>query len=131
MISPARDNPIFRFKAAWWGLGVLLLFAVAVLLVRFGLPQPGPSLEELAAAKRYAVHAEVMAAQQANLAWKELEPGKTVQAPPREVFAEVGRRLLAAKPAAVETPGQAVGGAAAPAPAAPAPPAGSTPAAQP
>ena len=51
--------------------------------------------------------AEIEAAQQAKLQWKEIEPGKTVQAPPDAVFELVGTELLAAKPAAVEKPEQA------------------------
>jgi hypothetical protein len=98
-----KDNPIFRFKAAWWALGVLLLFAVLAWILRIGFPPPAPDLEELAAANRYKIRAEVDAAQKANLAWKEIEPGKTIQAPPEAVFSIAAKELLSSKPTPAKT----------------------------
>jgi len=89
MPSP-NDNPIFRFKAAWWALAMLLLFAVLAWILRIGFPPPPPTLEELAAADRYAIRAEVDAAQ----------IGK---APSAEVFSRVAKELLSTKPTAVKT----------------------------
>lgn len=118
-----HDNPLTRCRAFCWGLAALLLFGAAAAVARFALPRPGPTLEDLAAAPRYAAAAEVRAAQQANLAWREAAPGQPAQVPPRAVFAAVGKRLLASPPAAVETPEQRVTPAEPPAepPAAPAP----------
>lgn len=109
-MDPTRDNPIFRFKAAWWGLGLFALFAVALAVVWMFSGEEGPTLEELAAADRYKNAADVAEAQQAQLTWKEIEAGKVIQAPPGEVFGHVGSELLAAKPAAVERQDQVVPG---------------------
>jgi len=109
-MDPTRDNPIFRFKAAWWGLGLFALFAAALAVAWMFSGDEGPTLEELAAADRYGNAADIEAAQQANLDWKEIEAGKVIQAPPGEVFAHVGSQLLKAGPAAIERPDQVVPG---------------------
>ena len=109
-MDPTRDNPIFRFKAAWWGLGLFVLFAVALTVAWMFSGKEGPTLEEIAAADRYKNAAAVIEAQKANLGWKEVEEGKVIQAPPGEVFAHVGSELLAAKPVAIERPDQVVPG---------------------
>jgi len=109
-MDPTRDNPIFRFKAAWWGLGLFALFAVALTVAWMFSGKEGPTLEEIAAADRYKNAAAVIEAQKANLGWKEVEKGKVIQAPPGEVFAHVGGELLAAKPVAIERPDQVVPG---------------------
>jgi hypothetical protein len=82
-----RHNPIFRFKAAWWAMAMLLLFAVLAWILRIGFPPPPPTLEELAAADRYAIRAEVDAEQ----------AGK---APSAEVLDRVAKELLSVKPTA-------------------------------
>ena len=109
-MDPTRDNPLFRFKAAFWGLGLFALFAVALWVAWMFSGDAGPTLEEVAAAARYQKAAEVKAAQEEQLAWKEIEAGKLIQAPPGEVFGHLGEQLLAAKPAAVERPDQVVPG---------------------
>lgn len=109
-MDPTRDNPIYRFKAAWWGLGVFALFAVALAVAWMFSGKEGPTLEERAAVDRYKNAEAVMAAQKANLEWKEIEAGKVIQAPPGEVFAHVGSELLKSKPGAVERPDQVVPG---------------------
>ena len=45
-------------------------------------------------------YARVEAAQEAQLGWKEISEGKVIQAPPVEVFAQVGKDLLDTSPAA-------------------------------
>jgi hypothetical protein len=122
-----RDNPLVRFSAFWWGLGVFFLFAIVLTVILLCNKPTASSLEEIAAAKRYAVRAEIDAAQDANFAVKEVEPGKSAQVSPEVVFPLVGSRLATTKPAAVEKPDQVVPGsptalkaaAVAPAPAAP------------
>ena len=109
-MDPTRDNPIFRFKAAWWGLGVFALFAVALAVAWMLSGDEGPTLEEVAAVDRYKNFADIKSAQEANLDWKEIEAGKVIQAPPGEVFTHVGNELLKAEPAAIERPDQVVPG---------------------
>ncbi len=111
MSSPS-DNPLARFAAFWWGLGVFSLFGFllfATWLFKGGADDSNP-LEEAAAANRLEIRATVDAAQQAVFQYKVLEEGKTVQVPPHEVFALVGEKLAAAKPEPVEKPEQMVPG---------------------
>lgn len=110
MMDPTRDNPIFRFKAAFWGLGMFALFAIVLAVAWMFSGDEGPTLEEEAAAERYQKYAEVKAAQQAQLEWKEVFKAEVIQAPPAAVFEHVGKELLAAKPVAVERPDQVVPG---------------------
>lgn len=111
-MSNHSDNPLSRFAAFWWGLGVFSLFGVLLLALRFfaGGEESSNPLEEAAAAERLAIRAEVEAAQEAAFAYKVLEEGKTVQVPPHEVFGLVGERLLSNKPVAVKKPEQMVPG---------------------
>ncbi len=107
---PFHDTPYIRFKAFWVGLAVFFLFAVLLAVILLSNRSSSPSVEEIAAAKRYAVRAEIEAAQDANFAVKEVEQGKTAQVAPEIVFPLVGARLAASKPLAVEKPDQVVPG---------------------
>lgn len=111
-MSSTSDNPLTRFSAFFWALGVFSLFGVIVLALKlFSADTTGRNpLEEAAAAKRYEVRATVDAAQKAGLAYKEVEKGKVVQVPPHDVFAHVGSTLVSQKPAAVEKPEQIIPG---------------------
>jgi mono/diheme cytochrome c family protein len=111
-MSSSSDNPLVRFAAFWWALGVLSLFGLILLGIRLftGASDQPNALEEAAAAKRYEVRQAVEAAQDAAFAYKEVEAGKFVQVPPHDVFAHLGEGLLSAKPTAVEKPEQIVPG---------------------
>jgi hypothetical protein len=121
-MDPSRDHPLFRFKAFWWGLGLFLLFTVALVIVGLANRKPAATLEDAAAVARLQKRATADAAQAGKL-----------KVPPSSKFAETGRRLLGQKPLAVEKPEQVVPGSPtqlklAPPPAPPAaPPAGSAP----
>lgn len=110
-MSSTSDNPLVRFAAFWWALGVFSLFGVILLALKLfsGSGDAPDPLEEAAAVKRYDARSAVDAAQAANLGYKEVEKGKVVQVPPADVFALVGKDLLAA-PVAVEKPEQIVPG---------------------
>jgi mono/diheme cytochrome c family protein len=113
-MSSSSDNPLIRFAAFWWALGVFSLFAVILIALKIfggGAPENDP-LEEIAAANRYEVAAKVNAAQAANLGYKEVEAGKVVQVPPHDAFTAVGKELLATKAAPVAKPEQVVPGSA-------------------
>jgi mono/diheme cytochrome c family protein len=108
----SSDNPLIRFAAFWWALGVFSLFAVILIALKIfggGAPESDP-LEEAAATARYDAAAKVQAAQEANFAFKEVEAGKVVQVPPHAAFDAVGKQLLGSKPVAVEKPEQIVPG---------------------
>ena len=111
-MSSTSDNPLTRFSAFFWALGVFSLFGVIVLALKlFSSDTTGSNpLEEAAAAKRYEVRSAVDAAQKAGLAYKEVEKGKVVQVPPHDVFAHVGSTLVSQKPAAVENDAQIIPG---------------------
>jgi len=114
-MEPARDNPFARFAAFWWGLGVISLFGFILLivwLIKGGDPEVD-TLEFAAARKRYDARQAVDEAQQANLSWKVVEEGQTVQAPPEAVFGLVGEQLVSSKPTKVDDPAQVVPGSAA------------------
>jgi mono/diheme cytochrome c family protein len=100
----SSDNPLIRFAAFGWALGVFSLFAVILIALKIfggGAPENDP-LEEAAAAKRYEAAAKVQSAQEANLAFKEVEAGKVVQVPPHAAFDAVGKSLLSERPVAVK-----------------------------
>ncbi|WP_367871574.1 cytochrome c [Luteolibacter sp. Populi] len=123
-MSSSSDNPLIRFAAFWWALGVFSLFAILLIALKLfsgGGEEPNV-LEEAAGAKRYEVASKVKAAQDANLAYKEVEAGKVVQVPPHDVFAVVGKELVSSKAAAVKDPAQIIPGGIAAAAAADAPP---------
>lgn len=108
----SSDNPLIRFAAFWWALGVFSLFAVLLIALKIfggGAPENDP-LEEAAAAKRYETASKVHAAQEANFAFKEVEAGKVVQVPPHVAFDAVGKQLLGSKPAPVKADTQIVPG---------------------
>jgi mono/diheme cytochrome c family protein len=111
-MSSTSDNPLTRFSAFFWALGVFSLFGVIVLALKLfssDTSERNP-LEEAAAAKRYEVRSAVDAAQKAGLAYKEVEKGKVVQVPPHDVFAHVGSTLVSQKPVAIQKPEQVVPG---------------------
>jgi len=113
MSSNSSDNPLIRFVAFWWALGVFSLFGVALLVAKlfFGGEAPETSdLEAAAATKRYEAAAKVKSAQEANLAYKEVEAGKVVQVHPHDVFTVVGKELVSSKSAAVKDPAQIIPG---------------------
>ncbi|MEP4079139.1 c-type cytochrome [Haloferula sp.] len=109
-MEPTRDNPLVRFTAFWWGIGVISLFGVLLLILwlRSGGNSGIEPLEQAAAIKRYEIRAGVDAAQNANLEWKVVEKGSTVQVPPVATFEMVGGQLLASKPSKVEDPAQVI-----------------------
>jgi mono/diheme cytochrome c family protein len=111
-MSSSSDNPLVRFAAFWWALGVFALFGFSLLVVKLftGSGEKPNALEEAAAAKRYEVRATVEAAQNAAFQYKEVEAGKVVQVPPHDVFGLIGQGLVSAKPVAVEKPEQIVPG---------------------
>ena len=95
-----HDNPFIRFSAFWLGLGIVLIFAVLLLVIAlFDRDQPD-DLEVLAANKRYETKATVDAAQAKALS------AEAVHA----AIPEVAKALAASKPEAVETPEQVVPG---------------------
>jgi mono/diheme cytochrome c family protein len=111
-MSSSSDNPLSRFSAFLWALGVFSLFGVIVLALKLfsaDTSERNP-LEEAAAAKRYEVRSTVDAAQAAGLGYKEVEKGKTVQVPPHDVFAHLGEALVSQKPAPVSVDAQIVPG---------------------
>lgn len=111
-MSNQSDNPLARFAAFWWGLGVFSLFGILLLALRLftGGGDDANPLEEAAAADRLEIRAEVDAAQDAAFGYKVLEEGKTVQVPPHEVFGLIGDKLIGSKPVAVKKPEQMVPG---------------------
>ncbi|HEY1123462.1 MAG TPA: cytochrome c [Haloferula sp.] len=107
-MSSTSDNPLSRFSAFIWALGVISLFGVIVLALKLfssDTSEHNP-LEEAAAAKRYEVRSAVDEAQKAGFAYKEVEKGKTVQVPPHDVFAHLGETLVSQKPVAVKNDAQ-------------------------
>ena len=109
-MEPSRDNPLVRFSAFWWGVGVISLFGVLLLIIwlRAGGDSGIEPLEQAAAIKRYEIRSQVDAGQAANLGWKVVEEGSTVQVPPTAAFEMVGGQLLASKPSKVEDPAQVI-----------------------
>jgi len=102
-MSSSSDNPLARFSAFVWGIGVFLLFVVGLTVLYFFNREDPVSLEDSAAAKRYETKAKVFAAQDAALGYKEIEAGKKVQVPPHDVFDSVGKKLASTKAAATTT----------------------------
>lgn len=114
-MDPSRDNPLVRFSAFWWGIGVILLFFVILVVTRLivGGGEAKDPLEEAARKNRLKTLVEIDAAQQANFDAKVVEEGQTVQLAPEGVFDHVGRQLVAAGPSKVEDPAQVIPGSAA------------------
>ncbi len=114
-MSPSRDNPLVRFSAFWWGIGVILLFFVILLVTRaiVGGGEAKDPLEEAARKTRLKTLAQIEAAQEANLEARVVEEGETVQLSPEGVFGHVAKQLLAAEPTKVDDPAQVIPGSAA------------------
>ena len=111
-MSSTSDNPLSRFSAFIWALGVFSLFGVIVLALKLfssDTSERNP-LEDAAAAKRYEVRKTVDEAQSAGFGYKEVEKGKVVQVPPHDVFAHLGSSLISQKPAGVVNDAQLVPG---------------------
>lgn len=100
-MDPSRDNPLFRFQAFWWAIGLFLLFTGALVIVGLANRKPAPTLEDVATVARLETRAKADAAQQQKL-----------QVAPSSKFAETGKKLLEKKPVAVEKPDQVVPGSA-------------------
>lgn len=112
-MEPARDNPLIRFAAFWWGIGVISLFFVVLFFVRWiadDSDAPNP-LEEAAALKRMETLNAVERVQaEAMGTWKPVEEGKTVAADPEAIFGYVGQKLLSQSPQKVDDPAQVIPG---------------------
>jgi mono/diheme cytochrome c family protein len=109
-MDPSQDNPVVRFKAFFWALGVFALFGVALAIVALVKSKEPQTLEDVVAGARYENRAKVDATQDSNFSYKEVEAGKLVQVKPADVFAHVGKQLVATKAAAVEKPEQVLPG---------------------
>jgi mono/diheme cytochrome c family protein len=109
-MDPTQDNPIVRFKAFFWALGVFALFGIALAVVALVKSKEPQTLEDVVAGARYENRAKVDASQSANFSYKEVEPGKLVQVKPADVFPHVGKQLATTKAAAVEKPEQVIAG---------------------
>jgi mono/diheme cytochrome c family protein len=115
-MEPTRDNPLIRFAAFWWGIGVITLFFVVLVIVRLIVGGGGGKdpLEETARLNRLEISNQVDKAQAANLEWKTAEEGaETVQAKPDDIYGFIGSQLLATDPTKVDDPAQVVPGSAA------------------
>ena len=95
-----RDNPLIRFATFWWGLGTFLIFAVLLAVIWFFNRGPVPDLEDAAAGPRYETKARIDAAQAEALTPAAIDAA----------IATEGKKLVGAKPAAVEKPDQVVAG---------------------
>ncbi len=95
-----RDNPLIRFATFWWGLGTFLIFAVLLTVIWFFSKSGDADLEDAAAGPRYETKARIDAAQTAFLTPAEIDAA----------IATEGKKLVTAKPAAVEKPEQVVPG---------------------
>jgi hypothetical protein len=63
-MDPTRDNPIIRFTAFWWGLGIFLVFALLLAVIWAGKGgKPATDLEDVVAKARYETRAKVEKAQ--------------------------------------------------------------------
>jgi len=99
-MDPNHDNPIIRFTAFWWGLGVFLIFALLLAVIAISNRGQSPSLEDVVAKKRYETKAKVAKAQGEAL------PQAAIDA----AISQVAPKLAASKPKAVEDPSQVVPG---------------------
>lgn len=115
-MEPTRDNPLVRFAAFWWGIGVIALFFVILIVVRLvaGGGDGVNPLEEAARLNRLKISNAVETSQAANLDWVKAEDGaETVQADPADIYGYVGSELLATKPTKIDDPAQVIPGSAA------------------
>lgn len=99
-MDPNRDNPIIRFTAFWWGLGVFLIFALLLAVIAVFNRDQGVSPEDVVAQKRYETRTKVEQAQAEAL------PEAAID----KVLPEVAAKLAATKPTAVEDASQVVPG---------------------
>lgn len=100
-MDPNRDNPIIRFASFWWGLGIFLIFALALAVIAlFSRDAAEDPLELAAAAKRYDTK-DVVAEEQAKALSKEALAA---------AIPAVAKQLAASKPVAVAMPEQVVPG---------------------
>lgn len=111
-MSSTSDNPLSRFSAFFWALGVFSLFGVIVLALKLFSSDTSESnpFEEEAAAKRHEIRKTIDEAQIAAFQYKEVEAGKVVQVPPHDVFALVGEGIVGAAAAPVADDTQIVPG---------------------
>lgn len=115
-MEPTRDNPLIRFAAFWWGIGVIALFFFVLVIVRLvvGGGDGKDPLEESARLNRLKISKQVEESQAANLAWKKADEGaETVQANPHDIYGYIGGQLLASEPTKVDDPAQVIPGSAA------------------
>ncbi|MBK1834898.1 hypothetical protein [Roseibacillus ishigakijimensis] len=106
-MSAPTDTPLKRFTAFWVTLGAFLLFGIiALIFAPMSNSDDATAADEAGAARRQAVREAVDAAQAEKLAFVEGE--ETAQVPPSRIFAQVGAKLAASKPAAVKTEAQKV-----------------------
>ncbi|MEO5917869.1 MAG: cytochrome c [Luteolibacter sp.] len=99
-MDPTRDNPIIRFTTFWWGLGTFFIFALLLAVIWFFNSSDPASLEDAAATPRYATKAKIDAAQAANISPDAINAAIAAEA----------KKLVSAKPVAVEKPEQIVPG---------------------
>lgn len=90
-MDPNRDNPLIRFSAFWWGLGIVLIFAVLLAVITFMNRGTADGLEEVAAQKRYQIKADIDTAQAEELSHEAIEAAIPATA----------KKLAASKPVAV------------------------------
>ena len=97
-MDPTRDNPLIRFTAFWWGIGIFLSFALLLAIIWVINAKPATNLEDVVAKARYETRAKVDKAQA-----EALSPKAVMDAIP-----QVAKKLAASKPAAVEKPDQVI-----------------------
>ena len=101
-MDPTRDNPIIRFTTFWWGIGTFLIFALLLAVIWFFNSSTPETMEDAAAKPRYVTKAKIDAAQAANISPEAITAA----------IATESKKLVSAKPAAVEKPEQIVPGSA-------------------
>jgi mono/diheme cytochrome c family protein len=112
-MDPSKDNPLIRFRAFIWGIGIFTFFALCLSLFAIFKGKGSPYLaEDIVASPRYEIKKKVDAAQSANFSYKEVEARKVVQVPPQDVFSYLAGQLAGSSPIAVEKPEQVVAGSA-------------------
>lgn len=99
-MDPNHDNLFIRFSAFWLGLGIVLIFALLLIVITVFNRDKADDLEVLAAEKRYETRATVDAAQAKELSKEAIDAA----------VADVASRLAESKPLAVEKPDQVVPG---------------------
>lgn len=99
-MDPTRDNPIIRFATFWWAIGTFLVFALLLAGIWWFNRTPPATLKDAVAKARYQTKARIAQAQAASLSRPVIDAA----------IPAVAAQLVAAKPAAVETPAQVVPG---------------------